>query len=63
MSFEQILKLEVNNEIVTYYLKAVIVHSASGQKGHYYSYNKDFNTNTWRRFNDKKVSRPVSTFF
>lgn len=58
MTFQENLRLNSNeDEQLTYYLHAVIVHSGrSASSGHYYAYVKDFQTNTWRVFNDEHIS-------
>lgn len=56
MTFEETLQLIVNNETLDYHLQGVIVHSGNTQRGHYYSFVKDFEENIWRKFNDKDVT-------
>jgi len=63
---EQILKTreEINKLCATlnthkYHLAAILVHDGVAGSGHYYSFNRNLSTQSWKRFNDIQVSDEV----
>jgi len=52
---KRILNRKFPKEYYQYKLKGIIVHSGGVDHGHYYSYIKDNENNSWFEFNDTKV--------
>lgn len=61
MSFSEVLQIDQNNETLKYYLQTVVVHSGNTERGHYYTFIKNFKDQQWRKFNDEHVTK-VKTF-
>ncbi len=41
---------------VKYSLQSIMVHNGDAQGGHYYSFNYDFGSHQWYRYNDTEVT-------
>lgn len=53
----------INDQTDKYNLQSIIMHVGGCNGGHYYTYVKDFSTNTWIKFDDKKTTRDVRIIY